>query len=132
VWILNDSGFLLRVRDGTFANSPGGASATRPATLTRAPDGKLWIVSNGSVAILEHGKISPFRFGGETSNEFISAVFPARDGAMWVLSNGRLRKWKRGAWTRDLGNTMFSSGVATALMETRSGILLDGTLREGL
>ena len=132
IWLLNDTGFLLRVRDGASAVSPGGASPMRTATLTRACDGKLWVVSNGSVAILNHGKLSPFQFKGTGKNDFFSAVFPAQDGSMWVLGNGRLRKWRDGAWAKDLGESPFNQGVPTTLMETRSGALLGGTLRDGL
>src|ERR1035441_750652 len=65
-------------------------------------------------------------------SNFFERVVPARDGGLWVMGNGRLRKWGRGRWVLDLGDCPCERGFVTELMETRSGTLLAGTLRDGL
>ncbi|HWI56368.1 MAG TPA: two-component regulator propeller domain-containing protein, partial [Bacillota bacterium] len=132
LWLLNTSGVLFRVRDGHAVLCPGGASPGRKAALTRASDGKLWIVSNGQVAALDHGKVVPYSFPEATASDYYERVLPARDGGLWVLGNQRLRKWSEDRWSDELEACPRGAGAVTALWETRSGALLVGTLKEGL
>jgi len=94
VWVLNDTGWLYRVRDAKVAQVPGGASPTRKVAVVRGPDGKVWLVANGAINTLEHGAISPFRIEGAT--DFFERVLPAPDGGLWGLGNQRLRNWLAG------------------------------------
>lgn len=132
VWVLNDTGFLLRVRDGLSALCPGGASPSRKAALTRAKDGRIWVVSNGKAAILEHGRVVPFDFAGADTTNYFDRVLPARAGGLWVLGNDRLRKWEDGRWTSEIPNWPHSQGGITTLLEARSGAIIAGTLKDGL
>jgi ligand-binding sensor domain-containing protein/signal transduction histidine kinase len=133
LWLLNDTGLLFRLRDGRVIGVPGGGSGSRKASLSRERNGKLWVTANGSVAILDQGELTPFKFDGTNNGaNFFERVVPARDGGFWVMGNGRLRKWQEGRWTADLGDCPCERGFVTELMETRSGMLLAGTLRDGL
>jgi signal transduction histidine kinase/ligand-binding sensor domain-containing protein len=132
VWLLNDSGLLLRVRDGKTANVPGGASPTRKAAISRSINGKLWIVCAGEVATLEHGVVLTNPLGRIGSGDYYERILPAHDGGLWLLGNQRLRKWRDGRWVAELNGCPRTPGAATVLLESRSGMVLVGTLRDGL
>ncbi len=131
VWLLNDSGLLLRVTDGKTTSTPGGASALRKATMARARHGKLWVTSNGQVSRLEQGRVVPVEFPENQGTNFFERVFPSADGGLWVLGDGRVRKWREGAWRGEIEAVPSSPGAINALVETQFG-LLAGTMREGL
>jgi len=131
VWVLNDTGWLYRVRDGKTAQAPGGASPTRKVALSRAPNGKIWLVSNGIVATLEQGKVIPFEWGNAPA-DFFERVLPTADGGLWVLGNQRLRKWQGGRWVAEFNEGLPPPGNVSQLFQTRAGTLLAGTLRDGL
>ena len=132
LWLLNDTGVLLRLRDGHTAHVPGGASPTRKAAIVRSTHGKPWIVCNGQVATLESGSIVNCRLEGSDSSDYFERVLPSRDGGLWVLGNQRLRKWRDGRWLFELKDCPRTPGAVSALLETRAGMLLAGTLRDGL
>jgi signal transduction histidine kinase/ligand-binding sensor domain-containing protein len=132
LWLMNGSGLLFRLRDGHTTEAPGGASPTQKASLTRAHDGKLWVVSSGRVATVERGVAVPFEFGTTNGADFYEQVTPSRDGGLWVLANERIRKWRAGQWVSELSGAPPGAGSVTVLVETRAGALLVGTLREGL
>ena len=132
LWLLNDTGLLFRTRDGQVVEVPGGGAGSRKASLSRKHDGKLWVTANGNVAVLDQGERVPFRFDGTKGTNFFARVVPARDGGLWVLENGRVRKWREGRWVADLGDCPCERGFVTELMETRSGMLLAGTVKDGL
>jgi signal transduction histidine kinase/ligand-binding sensor domain-containing protein len=130
IWLLNDSGVLLRVRDGKTARIPGGASPTRKAAMSRSMNGKPWIVCGGQVSTLEHGEVKISTVGG--AGDYFERIVPARDGGLWLLGNQRLRKWRDGRWVAELAGCPRTPGAGTALLESRSGMILAGTLRDGL
>jgi len=132
LWLLNDTGFLFRTRDGHVVEVPGGGSGSRKASLSRERGGKLWITANGNAATLDRGELIPFKFDGANGNTFVARVVPARDSGLWVLANGRLKKWREGQWVADLGDCPCDRGFVTELLETRSGMLLAGTVKDGL
>ena len=132
VWVLNDTGLFYRVRDGRTTEAPGGASPTRKVALSRGPNGKLWLVSNGVIATLEHGKIIPFEWRSGAPTDFFERVLPSADGGLWVLGNQRLRKWQGGRWVAEFNEGLPAPGNVGQLFQTRAGTLLAGTLRDGL
>ena len=133
IWLLNNSGTLLRVRDGALAHSPGNSAAlVGKAYLSRSPDRKLWVVSNGIAAVLQNGVLVPFHFDGENGGIFYEQVAPARNGGLWVLGGGRLRLWKDGGWQKELVGFPKEPGAVSIIMEAQSGAVLAGTLRHGL
>ena len=132
LWLLNDTGLLFRPRDGHVVEVPGGGSGSRKASLSRERDGKLWITANGNVATLVQGELARFTFNGTNGTNYVERVVPARDGGLWVMADGRLRKWRKGRWAADLGDCPWEQGFVTEFLETRSGMLLAGTVRDGL
>jgi signal transduction histidine kinase/ligand-binding sensor domain-containing protein len=132
LWLLNDTGVLVRMRDGHALQPPGGGSASRKVGLSRERSGKVWIAGNGKVATLVRGEWAPFAFDDASGTNFFERVVPAQDGGLWVMGGGGLRKWREGRWVMDLGLCPCEGGYVTELMETRSGKLLAGTVRDGL
>jgi signal transduction histidine kinase/ligand-binding sensor domain-containing protein len=134
LWWLNSEGLLSRLRDGHSVRVQGGASAERKASLQRARDGTLWVTANGRVATLQSGRLVPCGFDRPAAEvrDYFERVVPSLDGGVWVGTGGGLRKWNHGKWTTEIRPTPYGPGVATLLMETRSGKLLAGTLRHGL
>ena len=132
VWLLNDTGMLVRMRDGHALPPPGGGSASRKVGLSREPDGKVWVAGNGKVATLVRGELMPFAFDDVSGTNFFERVVPAQDGGLWVMDSTSLRKWREGRWVMDLGMCPCEAGYVTELLETRSGKLLAGTVRDGL
>jgi len=132
LWLLNDTGVLFRLRDGLIARVPGGASPTRKAAVSRSASGKPWIVCNGQVATLEHGTVTTRQIDGSGPNDYFERVLPSQDGGLWMLGNQRLRKWRAGRWAAELEGCPRTPGAISVLMETRSGSLAAGTLRDGL
>ncbi|HWQ91271.1 MAG TPA: two-component regulator propeller domain-containing protein [Clostridia bacterium] len=132
IWLLNNAGVLFRVRDGHSAECPGGASASRKAVLSRQNNGKLWVVANGRAAALKDGVLRPVTFPGDNESEYYQQVVGARDGGLWVMKEGRIRKLKNNRWTVDMGDCPCGPGAGSLLRETASGILLVGTISDGL
>src|SRR5262249_32265128 len=131
-WLLNNKGILFRLQDRHITESPGGGSETRKALLARGGDGQVWLAANGQVSTLHHGKAVGFSFGNTNDGEFYQAALPGRREGLWVVANGAVRKFHDGRWTQELGNLPTAETPVTALLETRAGMLLTGTLNDGL
>ena len=132
VWLLNDSGIAFRLQDGRTATVPGGASPVRKVALARSRNGKPWLVCGGQLAVLEHSGIRQRTLEGSAPEDYFERVVPSNDGGLWVLGNGKLRKWRAGQWLTQLEGCPSEPGSVSALIETRSGAVLAGTLRNGL
>ncbi len=131
LWLLSDRGVLVRARDGHSVPVPGGATASQKPLLAREAAGKLWTICNGTVSLLAHGQLAPFSFPGAQPGDYYERGFAARDGGLWFLQNSQLRHWHDGEWDSEIIACPNLKGV-TCLLETRSGTLAAGTLREGL
>jgi signal transduction histidine kinase/ligand-binding sensor domain-containing protein len=129
LWALNNDGIAMRLRDQArvAAGVEGGASPGVPL-FARARDKRLWVV-RGTV-------FAPIDGREDNSAPPPSGTFQracaSRDGGFWVIRENRIRQWKEGAWKRDLGAPPWGGSFVTALMETRGGNLVVGTLDRGL
>lgn len=132
VWLLTDIGLLFRLRDSYVLEPPGGGSPSRKVGLSREHNGRLWVVANGKAATLVRGELAPFTFDDPAGANFYQRIAPAQDGGLWVMDGSRLRKWREGRWAVDLGDCPCGAGFVSELLETRSGKLLAGTVRDGL
>lgn len=132
LWLLTNAGSLVRLRDGKTADPPGGPSPSRKVNFCRDAKGKLWLSANGQVAALTGDRLVPFWFDSANQADFLQSVTAARDGGLWVMTNGRLRKWRDNRWIADFGDCPCTTGFTTELLETQSGIVLAGTIKDGL
>lgn len=131
VWVLNDDRELVRVKDGLVI-SPLPDSAGHLLALTRCPAGGLWIQRNSEVAVLQDGQLKHSRFDESTVSRYIQGIGASRDGGLWVMTESRVRKWKDGRWTEDLGTAPWGLAVVDTLIETRGGYLAAATSDHGL
>jgi signal transduction histidine kinase/ligand-binding sensor domain-containing protein len=130
VWLLNDAGMLMRLSDGRLAPVPGGASPTRKVLLERSSAGEIYTMSGGKVFVLEQGALVPYSFGDATPAH-VARILPARDGGLWTVANDEIMRWDGRGFGRPLCHIPGISSAVTDMIETRTGALLLGTLRDG-
>ena len=130
VWFLNDSGHLLRLRDGLVLSPQAGDS--KFLSLTRSSNGIIWVVRNGCLSALENGQLRIIQLGEPITNTYVQGVCPSRDGGLWVSNNGRIRRWKDARWVQDLGSAPWDLKPLVSLIETRNGILVAATPNTGI
>jgi signal transduction histidine kinase/ligand-binding sensor domain-containing protein len=131
-WLLGDKGYVLRLRDGLQFEVPGGASASRKAALARGHDDRIWVCANGRVAAIENDRTVEQRFDDPEGGIFVERILPAREGGLWVCAGGSIRRWHQGRWVATATPSSAGSAAVNALLETRSGMLVAGTLNNGV
>ena len=131
VWLLNDFGELVRVKDGLFIPSPQGKMAHLIA-LAGVPGGGTWIRRDNEVSELKDGQLHPVRFDNSAGSRYIQGIGAGRDGGLWVMTDNRMRKWKNGRWTEDLGPAPWGWVAVHFVIETKDGNLVAGTSDKGL
>jgi ligand-binding sensor domain-containing protein/signal transduction histidine kinase len=132
IWLQNDDGLLARERDGQILTPESGILGS-VAELTGNAKGDIWVARNGRVSFLHQGKIIPLEFGGDLlTNRVASSIGASHDGGVWIVADdGRLRKWRDGAWTKDLGIPPFEGAPMLKLIETRNGTLVGASSDHG-
>ena len=91
VWLLNEAGFLARVRDGQVL-SPAAGTAAKLLSLARDNSGNIWVARDGKLSVMEHTQLHPFDLGTTTTNPYVQGVCARHAGGVWVTSEGHLRK----------------------------------------
>ncbi len=132
LWLLNDSGILFRLSDGRLLSVPGGATPARKATVCAAPDGRLWVNSNGRVGCVEETEMREQHFDELGATNYYDRVWPSRDGGVWVCVNGQARRWHNQRWEETRGGLPAGPGSVNVLRETYSGALFVGTVNDGV
>jgi signal transduction histidine kinase/ligand-binding sensor domain-containing protein len=130
VWLLNEAGFLARVRDGLVL-SPKAGTAAKLLSLTRATNGTIWVARDGRLSVLEHGRLRVFENDGSVTNAYVQGICVSHDGGLWVSSDGRIKKWKGDKWIEDLGVAPWGLTPLTCLTETKNGTLVAATSNTG-
>jgi ligand-binding sensor domain-containing protein/signal transduction histidine kinase len=131
VWLMTEEGLMTRVRDDLSLIPPAGNAPGQLAfTIDRARH--IWLARQGRLSRLEHGKLLPVEFPGETAEPYVQGVCASADGGVWIASDGKLRKWRNGNWTRDLGNAPWGLSGLSRFMETQGGTIVGGTVDTGL
>jgi signal transduction histidine kinase/ligand-binding sensor domain-containing protein len=130
IWGMGANGVLVRLRDGLILGSE--AAGEEGASLARDENGVVWLAANGRISRLEHGRLSPVEFGDEAIERNAQGISSSRGGGVWVASNGQIRKWKKNAWSADLGQTPWGRGLTADMVETREGNLAAATVDLGL
>ncbi len=130
VWLLNEEGTLMRVRDGATCSLPNHNGI---AQMAKTADGALWVASGGKLASLDNGRLTPLEAEGGAMPEVqnVAGICASQDVGLWIAGDDRVRKWNGLAWAEDLGPNPCGSTI-TAMIETRSGALALGTLATGL
>ena len=131
IWLLNGNGELARVKDWFVIPSPPDKSPARLA-LVRKPKGGFWIQRDNEVWVLENDHLQPLSFDEPAGNRYIQGIGAGRDGGLWVMTESRMRKWKDGKWTADLGTAPWGWNTIHTLIETEDGTLAAATADHGL
>lgn len=128
IWMLNEDGTLVRVRDGFNCALPNNDGVV---LMKQDASGQLWIVSGGRLAPLKNGQLIPLATTNDPVGNYILGVCPSHDGELWVASDGLVRKWNGQVWTQNLGANPRSSSFST-MLQTKSGCVALGTVDSGL
>jgi len=129
IWVLHDTGPLVRLRDGLVLVPQSGTALL--LEMAWSPQGKIWVVRGGRLSQLERGKLTVMDLPGDLANSYVHGICASRDGGLWVASDGRLRKCRQGEWVRDLGTLPGAGTPLFTFIETRAGQLVAGTTDHG-
>jgi len=132
IWLLNDKGKVLRLSDGLELEVPGGASASRKAALVCGNDQRLWVCANGRVATVENGVMVEQRFDNPGGTAYYDRILTAREGGLWVCVGVVVKRWHQNRWLKTAGELPAEAVAVNVLLETRSGMLVAGTLNNGV
>src|SRR5207253_288408 len=69
---------------------------------------------------------------GRPAPQYFQRACASRDGGLWLVGDGRLRRLTHDGRLLDLGLAPWGWNSITALLETKAGDLLAGTLSAGL
>jgi signal transduction histidine kinase/ligand-binding sensor domain-containing protein len=134
LWVLNQLGEALRLKDGRIAKPPGSMAQDAFVNPRVVMDGKrnVYVVRNGVVALLTPVGYEVVNFRDASEQPFYAGIAVSRDGNLWVAGEGRLRKWSGTNWLADIGEFRWTDASVTTMLETSSGRLMVGTLQQGL
>ena len=101
-------------------------------SFAKDKNGELWVVRGSLLGSLRKGRLVPWvpRVQPDTSD--VQRACASRDGGLWLMGSGRVKKLIGQETVVDRGPAPWGQDLVTALLETKSGDLLVGTLREGL
>ncbi|MDB6112051.1 MAG: hypothetical protein JWR69_3801, partial [Pedosphaera sp.] len=133
VWTINYYGRLFSEREGKSFISPvrAGREDSVPS-LVKDKDGKLWVVHGDLTGSLEKGILVPMQQPGEPDPDGVQRVCASRNGGLWIVGDTKLRRWNGGKVSVDAEPVPWGQNALTAMLETKAGELLIGTLKAGL
>ncbi len=132
LWLLSGEGVVLRLRDGFVLPRFKGIGREPGSTpeMVREPSGRLVVIRNGAVAAIHDGQW--LLLGFDDSASYYTRICPARAGGLWVVGVDYIRRWQNDHWVEQAGALPAGLSFATTMMETRSGQVLVGSIRDGL
>ncbi len=130
VWMLNEEGTLVRIRDGATCSLP---NTDGVALLAQDGRGRLWVASGGQLAAVDNGRLTRLT---DTNNShgvgyYVLGICASRDGGLWIVSDGQIRKWRDHGIVENRGPSPYNAAVVS-MLETKSGTLAMGTSSDGL
>jgi signal transduction histidine kinase/ligand-binding sensor domain-containing protein len=130
LWLLSREGTLLSLQNAKLV-APSLGPVENVPSLAKDKNGELWVVRGGLVGSLKKGRLVPWPSAQpDTGN--VQRACGSRDGGLWLAGSGRLKKIINQETIVDWGPVPWGQDSVTALLETKSGDLLVGTLREGV
>ena len=134
LWVLNQSGAALRLRDALLLKPPG-LMAEEPAVVPElVADGnhRLYVLRNGVAARITPTGYQEEKFGSTAARPYHARLARARGGGLWVAGENWVRKWYGQEWEKDFGPFPWDTSFVTTMLETSSHRVLVGTLLGGL
>jgi ligand-binding sensor domain-containing protein/signal transduction histidine kinase len=130
IWLVDSTGLLLRLKDG-LELSPESGIAHGLVNVASDSSGKTWIARDGKLSALQGARLTPLELGIQTNENFIQGICPGEDHQLWVTVNGVVGKWD-GQKFAGSKQAPWGFNPLTAMIETRTGVLVAGTQDNGL
>ncbi len=130
LWLLSREGTLLSLQ-GAKLVAPSLGPVENVPSLAKDKNGELWVVRGGLAGSLKKGRLVPWPSGAQPDTGNVQRACGSRNGCLWLAGSGRLKKIINQGAIVDWGSVPWGQDSVTALLETKSGDLLVGTLREG-
>jgi len=132
LWLLNKDGALLSMAGEKLVAPNLGTGGSVPS-FAKDKNGELWVVRGGLLGTLRKGRLAPWVPGVQPDTSDVQMACASRDGGLWLMGSSRVKKLISQGTVVDVGPTPWGGlDSVTALLETKSGDLLAGTLHEGL
>ncbi|HYG24663.1 MAG TPA: two-component regulator propeller domain-containing protein [Verrucomicrobiae bacterium] len=131
IWLLNELGFIARVRD-RLVLSPLAGSVAKIVQMAALQNGGIAIDREGFLSVLQDGTVRLVEPDVVTTNSYLQGIGPSRNGDLWLLSDLRVRRWSQVTGVEDLGPAPWEGSPVHNLLETRAGLLAAGTSDKGL
>ncbi|MGD0206516.1 MAG: two-component regulator propeller domain-containing protein [Verrucomicrobiota bacterium] len=132
LWLLNKEGALLSMAGEKLVIPNAGSGGSVPS-FAKDKNGELWVVRGSLLGTLRKGRLVPWVPGVQPDTSDVQMACASRDGGLWLMGSARVKKLIGQGTVVDLGPTPWGRlDSVTALLETKTGDLLAGTLHEGL
>jgi signal transduction histidine kinase/ligand-binding sensor domain-containing protein len=154
LWVLGKEGALLSLQGAKLVATNTGPQESAPdkdrggefirvntlaanpyvvvPSLARDREGELWLVRGSLLGTLRNGQLTPWVPGVPLETSDVQMACACRKGGLWLMGFGRMKKLAGPGTVVNLGETPWGYDYVTALLETRAGSLVVGTLRNGL
>lgn len=103
-----------------------------PPSLTEKPPGYICVVVLNHLARCEPGGLIALPNSSSPPGKTFRLSCASRRGGWWVAGDSFLGRWLDGKWVDEVTPCPWGRAATTTLIETRSGDLAVGTLRDGL
>ena len=131
LWMFSRHGALLSLQNEKLLTLNTGSVDNLPS-FVKDKNGELWVVRGSLLGTLKKGRLSPLPPDAQPDTSDVNRACASRDGGLWLTGGGRVRKLSSQGTVVDRGAAPWNQDLVTALLETKSGDLLVGTLRRGL
>jgi len=132
LWIVNQEGSLLRVRDGlVFALASTERKESGLCSLRQDVSRHVWLLRNGEVNSIDRSRLRRAAFMTEKSSSAY-AICPSHDGGLWVLMENQFQKYLMGQWSHEIKKCPTLERNVSAVLESSKGVLVVGTYDEGV
>ena len=134
LWVLNQRGEVLRLRDGLLLKPPP-LMAEEPSVtpeLAADSDHRLYVLRNGVSVRITPAGYQEEKFGSTAARPYHARLTRARGGGLWVTGEDWVRKWDGQKWEKDFAPFAWNNEFVTTMLETASHRVLVGTLLGGL
>jgi signal transduction histidine kinase/ligand-binding sensor domain-containing protein len=130
IWLVDSTGLLLHLKDG-LELSPETGAGHGLVNIASDSSGKTWIARDGKLSALQGARLTPLELGIQTNGNFIQGICPSGADQLWATFNGLVGKWD-GQKLAGSKPAPWGSIFLTAMIETRTGVLVAGTQDSGL
>ena len=133
IWLMGRSGVLERLGDHRILPLDDGSTGEgHLATMLQDGQGKLWVLRQGELSVLENGCLVPPPFVQPADKARASCIGSSPDGGVWITWQGRLREWRNGAWSRELPIPENLANGGYPLVGTKEGNVAIGSSDRGV